>query len=100
MDIKPSETLQYMSAREHDDELHIAPLQLEVIRRGIALWSNPDDVVLSPFMGIGSEGCVAQELGRKFVGIELKSSYFRQAVQNVASETRKTRDLFAELGHE
>lgn len=82
-DINPNDTLQYRSAREHDDERHICPLQLEVIRRGIELWTNPRDVVLSPFAGIGSEGYVAVELGRKFVGVELKESYYRQAAQNL-----------------
>lgn len=95
-DINPSDTLQYMSAREHDDERHIAPLQLEVIRRGIELWTNPEDIVLSPFMGIGSEGYVAIEMGRKFVGVELKASYFNQAAQNLDAATRKTADLFSE----
>lgn len=95
MDINPSDTLQYQSAREHDDERHIAPLQLEVIRRGVSLWSNPGDVVLSPFMGIGSEGYVSLELGRRFVGAELKASYYRQAVANLAAATAKTADLFA-----
>ena len=83
MDINPSDTLQFRSAREHDDERHICPLQLDVIRRGIHLWTNPGDVVLSPFMGIGSEGYVALELGRRFVGVELKSSYFQQAGRNL-----------------
>lgn len=83
MDIDPSDTLQYMSAREHDDERHIAPLQLEVIRRGIELWTNPGDVVLSPFAGIGSELYVALQMGRKAIGTELKDSYFRQAGQNL-----------------
>ncbi len=96
MDINPSDTLQYMSAREHDDERHICPLQLEVIRRGVMLWSNPNDIVLSPFMGIGSEGYVALEMGRKFVGVELKASYYKQAVGNLAAVTRKNSDLFAE----
>jgi DNA modification methylase len=95
MDINPSDTLQYMSAREHDDERHICPLQLEVIRRGVMLWSNPNDIVLSPFMGIGSEGYVALEMGRKFVGVELKASYYKQAVGNLATVTRKNADLFA-----
>lgn len=85
MDINPSDTLQYQSAREHNDERHIAPLQLEVIRRGIRLWSNPGDVVLSPFGGIGSEGYVALQEGRKYVGVELKASYYRQAAANLAS---------------
>jgi len=96
MDIDPSDTLQYRSAREHDDERHICPLQLEVIRRGIDLWTNPGDVVLSPFTGIGSEGFVAVEMGRKFVGAELKQSYFEQAAKNIAAaEQEKTQDLFA-----
>lgn len=95
MDINPSDTLQYMSARDHDDERHIAPLQLEVIRRGVMLWTNPDDIVLSPFMGIGSEGYVSLEMGRRFVGVELKASYYRQAVANLAAATAKTEDLFA-----
>lgn len=85
MDINPNETLQFRSAREHDDERHICPLQLEVIRRGIDLWTNPGDVVLSPFAGIGSEGYVALEMGRRFVGVELKSSYYEQAGRNLQS---------------
>jgi len=96
-DINPSDTLQYRSAREHDDERHICPLQLEVIRRGVTLWTNPGDVVLSPFMGIGSEGFVSLELGRRFVGVELKKSYYEQAVRNLEAATKeKAQDLFAE----
>lgn len=87
MDIDPSDTLQFRSAREHDDERHICPLQLEVIRRGIDLWTNPGDVVLSPFMGIGSEGYVALQMGRRFVGAELKKSYFEQAARNLDAAT-------------
>ena len=97
MDINPSDTLQYRSARENDDERHICPLQLEVIRRGVMLWTNPGDIVLSPFMGIGSEGYVSLEMGRKFVGVELKVSYFGQAVRNLASACEaKSADLFSE----
>ena len=91
--INPQDTLQYQSVREHDDERHICPLQLEVIRRCVMLWTNPGDVVLSPFMGIGSEGHVsiggATRSGarlakpRKFIGVELKESYYRQAVANL-----------------
>lgn len=95
MDINPSDTLQFRSAREHDDERHICPLQLDVIRRGVMLWTNPGDIVLSPFMGIGSEGYVALEMGRCFVGAELKASYFVQAAANLAAATAKTQDLFA-----
>lgn len=83
MDINPNDTLQYRSAREEQDERHICPLQLPVIQRGIELWSNPGDVVLTPFMGIGSEVYMAVKMGRKAVGIELKESYYRQAVANV-----------------
>jgi len=92
MDINPSDTLQYRSARANEDERHICPLQLDVIRRGMQLWSNPGDVVLSPFAGIGSEGFVALEQGRKFVGFELKPSYFGCAVKNlqVAESAKQT----------
>jgi DNA modification methylase len=83
MDINPSETLQYRSAREHEDERHICPLQLDVIRRGVELWSNQGDIVLDPFAGIGSTGYVALEMDRKFIGIELKKSYFEQAKKNL-----------------
>jgi superfamily II DNA or RNA helicase len=95
MDINPSDTLQYRSARENEDERHICPLQLEVIRRAVTLWSNHGDVVLSPFAGIGSEGVVALEEGRRFVGAELKESYFRQAAANLATaETVRQPSLF------
>jgi len=97
MDINPSDTLQYASARDHDDERHICPLQLEVIRRGIRLWSLPGHVVLSPFAGIGSEGFTAIQMGRKFIGAELKASYFNQAAKNLASAHTSTQDLFAEV---
>lgn len=95
MDINPSDTLQFRSAREHDDERHICPLQLQVIERGVLLWSAPDDIVLSPFMGIGSEGYVSLKMGRKFVGAELKKSYFDQACKNLAGVlVNQTQDLF------
>jgi len=95
MDINPSDTLQHRSAREHNDERHICPLQLQVIERGIQMWSNPGDLVLSPFMGIASEGYTAVKMGRKFVGVELKESYYRQAVKNLAAaEQLKQQDLF------
>ena len=85
MDINPSDTLQKGSAREQNDERHICPLQLQVIQRGIELWSNPNDVVLSPFMGIGSEGFQSVKMGRRFIGVELKGSYFGQACRNLRS---------------
>ena len=93
-DIKPGDTIQHRSAREHEDERHICPLQLGVIRRALNLWTNPDDLVLSPFAGIGSEGYVALETGRRFVGIELKRSYWEQASRNLKAATRQTQRLF------
>ena len=96
MDINPSNTLQYTTARDEEDERHICPLQLDVIERCIQLWSNPGDVVLSPFAGIGSEGHVAIKTGRKFVGVELKPSYYRIACQNMraAEDSLSERTLF------
>lgn len=79
MDIRQSNTLNVQQAREAGDEKHICPLQLDVIERCIVLWSNKGDTVFSPFMGIGSEGVMSLRLGRKFIGTELKPSYFRQA---------------------
>jgi hypothetical protein len=84
MDIDQTRTLQYRSARDAKDEQHISPLQLDVIERCIDLWSNPDDVVLTPFMGIGSEVFSAVKMGRRGVGFELKPSYYSQAARNVA----------------
>jgi len=88
-DIDASDTLQHRSAREDKDERHICPLQLEVIRRGVRLWTNPGDIVLSPFAGIGSEGFVALELGRRAVAIELKRSYFKQCAANLNNAKRQ-----------
>jgi DNA modification methylase len=84
MDINPSDTLQYTHARTEKDERHICPLQLGVIERGIGLWSNPRDLVLSPFAGIGSEGHQALKMGRRFLGIELKQEYYEWACKNLA----------------
>lgn len=83
MDIDQGNTLSYMQARDNDDERHICPLQLDVIERCIELWSAPGDVVLSPFAGIGSEGYVAIKRGRRFIGVELKPSYYAVAVKNL-----------------
>lgn len=81
-DINPSDTLQRESAREDDDERHICPLQLPVIERGIRLWSREGDIVFTPFAGIGSELYQALKMKRKAIGIELKKSYYEQAVRN------------------
>lgn len=86
-DINPSDTLQYRSARDNEDEKHICPLQLTVIRRALNLWTNPNDVVLTPFMGIGSEVVTALENGRRAIGIELKDSYYKQAEKNAKAVT-------------
>lgn len=84
-DINPSDTLQASSAREQEDERHISLLQLTVIRRALNLWTNEGDTILTPFAGIGSEMYVALENKRKAVGIELKDSYYNQAVRNCQS---------------
>ena len=82
MDIRESDTLQRKSARVDKDERHICPLQLEVIQRAIELWTNPNDIVLSPFAGIGSEVYTALRMGRRGIGVELKESYYNQSVEN------------------
>lgn len=83
MDINQTNVLNVKVAREDKDERHLCPLQLDLIERAVRLWSNPDDVVFSPFTGIGSEGWAALKAGRKFVGSELKPAYYRQAVKNL-----------------
>ena len=93
MDINPSNTLQYRAARENSDERHICPLQLDVIERAIKLWSNPGDLVLSPFGGIGSEGYIAVKDGREFIGIELKKSYFDLACKNLDAAVAESQEL-------
>lgn len=82
-DIRIERVLPYRAAKEPDDEKHVHPLQLDAIERVVTLWSNPGDVVLSPFMGVGSEIYGALINGRRGIGIELKESYFRQAARNV-----------------
>jgi hypothetical protein len=87
MDINPSDTLQYRSARDNNDERHVCPLQLDVIRRCLQLWTNPGDVVLDPFSGIGSTSYVALEMGRKAIGIELKKSYYDCSITNLTNQS-------------
>jgi DNA modification methylase len=91
--IRESDTLSFREARSEKDEKHICPLQLGTIERCVRLWSNPGDVVMSPFMGIGSEGYVAVKNGRRFVGVELKPEYFAQAKRNIRSAVAQG-DLF------
>jgi superfamily II DNA or RNA helicase len=90
-DINPSNTLQKASARDEKDERHIAPLQLDVIHRCLQLWSLPGDLVVSPFAGICSEGYEAVKMGRRFIGAELKASYWKQGVLNMR-EAERIRD--------
>lgn len=92
MDIRQSNTLQRKSARDEKDEKHICPLQLDVIERCIDLWTNPNDIVLDPFAGIGSVPYQAVIMGRRGLGIELKDSYFAQAVNNMEAAAAEYQD--------
>jgi hypothetical protein len=94
LDINQTRTLQYRGGRDQKDEQHISPLQLDVIERCIDLWSNEGDTVLTPFLGIGSEVYCAARMGRKGIGVELKPSYFAQAVKNLAEIEKIGRGLF------
>jgi len=94
MTVNQTNVLNVRAAREPQDEKHLCPLQLDVIHRALVMWSNPSDVVLSPFMGIGSEGYVSVKNGRRFVGIELKRSYFEQAARTLGGLEAQA-DLFA-----
>lgn len=97
--ISESDTLNVQAARTAEDERHVCPLQLGTIERCIRLWSNVGETVLSPFAGIGSEGYEAVRLGRRYIGVELKASYFRVAVQNLkrAAESLEMPDLFSAI---
>ena len=88
-DVRQTHVLRYREAKGKDDEKHICPLQLDVIERCVELWSTKGDVVLTPFMGVGSEVYVAVKNGRKGVGVELKDSYFKQAERNIRLAIRK-----------
>jgi DNA modification methylase len=94
MDIRQTNTLNVAVAREDKDEKHLCPLQLDLIERCLIMWSNPNDIVLSPFMGIGSEGVMSLRHKRRFVGVELKEAYFRQAVKHMQAEERNAPTLF------
>ena len=94
-DINQGRTLNKLPARTEQDEKHMCPLQLDVIERCIHLWTNPGDLVFSPFTGIGSEGYTAVKMGRRFVGTELKPQYFELAVQNIEDATQEQKGLFA-----
>ena len=94
MDIKQTNTLNVRMAKEASDEKHLCPLQLDLIERALVLWSNPGDVVLSPFMGIGSEGVQSIKQKRKFIGVELKESYFKWACRHLEQEEATAYSLF------
>ncbi len=94
MTVNQTNVLNAKAARSEHDEKHLCPLQLDVIDRALVMWSNPDDVVLSPFMGIGSEGYEALRHGRRFIGVELKETYWRQACENLLGATAQ-QGLFA-----
>jgi hypothetical protein len=95
MTIDQTNVLNAAVARQEADEKHLCPLQLDVINRALVMWSAPDDTVLSPFMGIGSEGVQSLRLGRKFIGVELKEAYFKQAVAHVDAKDRQQTLTFA-----
>lgn len=97
-DVRLDRVLPFKAARDIDDDRHVHPLQLDVIERCLVLWSNPDETVLSPFMGVGSEIYGAVELGRRGIGIELKPSYYRQAVKNIAHAVEHQRMSDAQQG--
>jgi DNA modification methylase len=93
MTVNQSNVLNVKMAREQNDERHLCPLQLDVIERALVMWSNPGDIVLSPFMGIGSEGVSSLKLGRRFIGTELKESYWKQACRYLEAQDQQD-DLF------
>jgi hypothetical protein len=96
MDINQSRTLNFKEGRDDDDQKHICPLQLDVIERAMDLWTTKGDIVFSPFTGVGSEGYVAISKGRRFIGSELKKSYFELAKKNLQDAKKGTMDLFSE----
>lgn len=98
MDIRQTKTLNARQAREADDEKHLCPLQIDVIERACVLWSNPGEIVFTPFMGVGSEVYGAVLNGRKAIGVELKTAYYKQAVKNLAhaAEHKEQQDLIIE----
>lgn len=94
MTVKQTNVLNVKTAKHENDERHLCPLQLDVIERALVMWSNAGDTVLSPFMGIGSEGYMSLMAKRRFIGVELKDTYFRQASENLAGISAQS-DLFA-----
>jgi hypothetical protein len=95
-DIRIDRVMPYEGARDQQDEKHVHPLQLDVIDRAITLWSNLGETILTPFMGVGSEVYGSVMNGRKGIGIELKESYYKQAVRNLRSITKETEGVLIE----
>lgn len=98
MTVDQTRVLNVSAARSAQDERHLCPLQLDIIERAITLWSNPSDTILSPYMGVGSEGDCAIRLKRRFVGVELKESYFRQAAERLDAQDRQGALLMESAG--
>lgn len=96
MDMRQTDVLNVKNARDAEAERHLCPMPLDITERAIRMWSNPGDTIYSPFMGIGSEGYVALQCGRKFIGTELKESYYAEAVKNLRSVHRRRASLFDE----
>lgn len=94
-DINQTNTLNFRSGRDSDDERHICPLQLDVIERAMQMWTKVGDTVLTPFLGVGSEAYMAVKMGRKAIGVELKESYFALAKRNMAQAEESQYDMFA-----
>jgi DNA modification methylase len=103
-DIRIDHVLPFRNAGDEEDEKHVHPLQLDVISRAVAMWSNPGETVLTPFMGVGSEVYQALLMGRRAVGIELKPSYYRQALKNIRAVLEhgehKEEDMFGTISQE
>lgn len=99
-DVRINRVLPFKQSKDENDEKHVHPLQLDVIQRAVTLWSNPGEVVLTPFLGVGSEAYGAVRLGRKGIGAELKPSYFRQAVKNMAASVDGSLDRVDQIAME
>jgi DNA modification methylase len=97
-DIKESDTLNTRLVKAPEDEKHVCPLQLEVIRRLIKMYTNPNELVLDPFSGIGSSGYIAMELGRRYLGVELKPEYFKESIKNIKRAKSKNEKTFGLKG--
>ena len=94
MDTRETDTLNVRVVRDDEAEKHLCPMPLDIIERGVRLWSNPDETIYSPFMGIGSEGFASLRAGRRFIGTELKESYFKQACRYLVEAEREGLSLF------